>query len=177
MALPHAAGTPAPLGEALRCAPFPGLVVLVAGLSTVVPTGVTHRGLPSFLVPGEAVPHSCKPRQSWPATLQAPAATAGTHPTSCPSLLGASRAHPKQVPLPWGFPQQGCPCVPSVTHGPDMLGGAVADRHGHSGARQGNAQPTVVQRGFVWHGMAQHGLALLGLVGLSPAWPPWLGLA
>lgn len=109
--------------------------------------------------------------------LQALAVTAGTHPTSCPLLLGAGRAHPKQVVLPWGFPQQGCPHVPSVTQGAAMLGGAVANRHGHSGARHGTAQPSMVQHGFVRHGMAQHGLAQLCPVWLSPVWPTWLSTA
>lgn len=61
----------------------------------------------------------------------APCTTSG----SCPSLLGASRALSRQVPLPWGFPQphRGCPCVPSVTHSAAMLGGAVTSRHGYTG--------------------------------------------
>lgn len=105
-----------------------GLVDLVPGLSRVVPTGVTHHGVLLPLCLGRLCLHRFTPASPGSHGQQ-------PHPTSWP-LLG--RAHPEQVPLPWSFPQHGCPCVPSVIHCAAMPGGAVADRHSHGGAWHGS---------------------------------------
>lgn len=107
--------------------------------------------------------------------------------TSCPGLPACPGWQPPPAaaaprcqqgplragPTALGFPQphRGCPCVPSVTHGAAMLGGAVTRGHGNTGL---GTLPWS-QHSFAWHSMAQQGLAQFGLVWLSPAsllaWP------
>lgn len=80
-------------------------------------------------------------------------------------------------PLPWRClqPHRGCPCVPSVTHGTAMLGGAGTRGHGHTGLGTIQRSPVwlnIVLTGIAWLSMDWHSLAGVAQPSISDTvWP------